>query len=318
MPGWRLVADVGGTNVRFARAWDDGELADRAEHGTAGCPTFAHAVAAYLRQIGGLADCTSASVGAAGPVARGEIRLTNGDWTISPAEVSASLGGVPVSLFNDLQAAALSIPFLEPADLTPVVTPDVPPEAGGARLAVNVGTGFGAAALVPAAAGWLSVASEAGHMTLGATASDELALVAKLAPGGASVEDILSGGGVVRLYRYFAAHRDLAADLHSQQVIALAAADPAARRALDVFTSMLARVAGDLALATAAWGGLYLFGSVALGWCAQADLAAFRDRFVAKGKMAARMRAVPAFAVTNEAAPLIGLARHDSPGALST
>lgn len=311
---WRLVADVGGTNVRFARALEDGALADRAEHGTAGYPAFADALAAYLEGIGGTEGCASASIGAAGPVAGGDVRLTNGAWTIRGADVSPLLGGVPVSLFNDLEAAALAIPWLEPADLRPVVTPEAAPEAGGALLAVNVGTGFGAAALVPAGEGWISHPGEPGHMTFGATSAEELALRSDLEPPALSVEDLLSGSGLVSLYRRFAGP-GAGGPGHSQEVLARTGSDEAARRSVELFTTVLARVAGDLVLATAAWGGVYLFGSVALGWREGADLAAFRERFTAKDKMAARMAAVPVYAVTNEAAPLIGLARHRMPRA---
>ena len=314
MGGWRLVADVGGTNVRFARALEDGTLADRAEHGTAGYPAFADALNAYLGEVGGGEGCRSASIGAAGPVAGGEVRLTNGDWTIREGDVSAVLGGVPVSLFNDLEAAALAIPWLDPADLRPVVVPEAAPEAGGARLAVNVGTGFGAAALLPAGDGWISQPGEPGHMTFGATTGEELALRSDLEPPALSVEDLLSGSGLVSLYRRFAASEPPAA-LHSREVLARTGHDAAARRSVELFTAVLARVAGDLVLATAAWGGVYLFGSVALGWREGADLEAFRERFIAKDKMAARMSAVPVYAVTSEAAPLIGLARHRMPRA---
>lgn len=315
MAGWRLVADVGGTNVRFARAREDGRLTDRAEHATARFPAFTDALSAYLGGIGGAGGCSSAGIGAAGPVAGDEVRLTNGKWTIRAAEISSLLGGVPVRLFNDLQAAALAIPWLAAGDLRPVLAPETTPAEGAARLAINVGTGFGAAALAPVGAGWTSLASEAGHMTLGATTVDELSLRAGLTPPATSVEDVLSGGGIVRLYRHFAGPGVAAGELRTEQVLERAAGDAAAQRAVDTFTGLLARVAGDLVLATGAWGGVYMFGSVVLGWQARADRGAFRARFVAKGKMSARMQAVPVHVASNEAAPLIGLARHRDPGA---
>ncbi|HUF87688.1 MAG TPA: ROK family protein [Thermohalobaculum sp.] len=309
MAGWRLVADVGGTNVRFARALEGGGLADRAEHGTAGFPAFSDALRAYLAALGDAGGCAGASIAAAGPVSGDRIRLTNGAWTIERGEVSRLLGGAEVGLFNDLQAAALSIPWLEARDLGVVLTPDGAPGPDGALLAVNVGTGFGAATLVGLQGGWASLASEAGHMTLGATTAAELALGAALHPPAASIEDVLSGAGMVNLYRHFAASSAPPADLHAEEVLARVPHDRAARQAADTFTALLGRVAGDLALATAAWAGVYMFGGVVLGWHRHADLAAFRAQFTAKGKMSARMASVPVYVVTNEAAPLIGLAR---------
>lgn len=311
MGAWRLVADVGGTHVRLSRAGPEGRLADRVEWETSRHPAFTDALQAYLARIGGAQGCAGARIGAAGPVAGGAVRLTNGAWTIRADEVSGLLGGAPVRLFNDLEAAALAIPWLGSGDLLPLVTPRAAPAPGGARLAVNVGTGFGAAALVPAAGGWATLASEAGHMTLGATTADELALLAALGSAAPSVERALSGEGLVALYRAFAAReaRPPAART-APQVLALAPGDPAARRATAAFTVLLARVTGDLVLATAAWGGAYLFGSVILGWHARCDPGLFRAQFTAKGKMAGRMAEVPVCLVTNEAAPLIGLARQ--------
>ncbi len=191
---------------------------------------------------------------------------------------------------------------------------------------MNVGTGFGAAALVPVGGGWTSVAGEPGHMTFGATTAEELALRSDLEPAAASVEDVLSGNGLVSLYRLLAgvgagvgAGAGVgvgtgAESLHSEDVLAGIGHDAAARRSVEIFTAVLARVAGDLVLATGAWGGVYLFGGAALGWCDRADLAAFREAFIAKDKMATRMASVPVHAVTNGAAPLIGLARHERPG----
>ncbi len=118
-------------------------------------------------------------------------------------------------------------------------------------------------------------------MSLGATTSGELALWRALEPPAKSVEDVLSGHGIVALHRHFAPPGDAAA--HSEEILAAVPADPAARRTAETFTALLGRVAGDLVLATAAWGGVCLFGGVVHGWHAQADLAVFRRHFTAKG-----------------------------------
>ena len=308
MAGWRLVADVGGTHVRFARAVEGGRLVDRTEGDTVRHADFAEALGAYLETVGAAGPCAEASIAAAGPVAGGAVRLTNGTWTIRRDAVSRRLGGVPVHLFNDLQAAALGIPWLEAADLLAVVAPEAP-AAEGARLAVNVGTGFGAATLVPAPGGWASLAAEPGHMTFGATTEGELALRRDARPPVRSVEDALSGGGLVGLCRFYAGP-GAAAPATSREILARAADDAAAGRAVEAFTALLGRVAGDLVLAAGAWAGVYLFGGVVEGWHATADTRLFAAHFTDKGKMSARMAAVPVHVVTNEAAPLIGLARH--------
>lgn len=312
MTGWRLVADVGGTNVRFARAFRDGRLADRVERAVSEFPAFASALGRYLDQTGDLTGCEGARIAGAGPVADDAIRLTNIDWTIRAGEVSRVLRGAPVALFNDVQAAAMSVPHLSAEDLLPVVNGTGNPDPSAPRLAVNIGTGFGAATLAHTEPGWISVPSEAGHMTLAATSAEEFALCTDPGRRFRSVEDVLSGPGLVSLHRHLTAPTgaQAAPAPRPRQILAQRDTDPVARRAAEMFTALLARICGDLVLATAAWGGLYLFGSVVLGWHDHRACEAFRSIFTAKQKMASRMAAVPVHVVGNDLAPLIGLARH--------
>jgi glucokinase len=299
MSARRLVADVGGTNVRFAMADANGCL-ERAKifHGTE-FPTFLDALSAYRSDVGGLKDVDAGAIAAAGPVDGDVVKLTNSDWTIDRNEVSSALNGVPVALVNDLEAVAAALPHLRPEDVTPIGSPaPVRPERR-TMLAVNVGTGFGAASAILRGGHWYTCPSEAGHMTLGRLdATDTL-------PADASVETILSGNGVERLHERLsgATHTRLASAVFAQ-----AGRDAAATRTVEVFTSILARIAGDLALATCAWGGVYFSGSVAAAWAAVADASRFRAEFTRKGPMTPRMQRVPTAVIRREIAPLFGLA----------
>jgi glucokinase len=91
-------------------------------------------------------------------------------------------------------------------------------------------------------------------------------------------------------------------------VLAQSGRSEAAARAVEVFTAVLGRIAGDLALATCAWGGVYLCGSVATAWSAIADTGRFRAEFTRKGPMSARMQQVPTSVIRRDLAPLFGLA----------
>ena len=157
MTDWRLVVDVGGTNVRFARALKGGRLVDRVEYRVAAYPSFDDALCAYLQRIVTQVPCGSAAVAAAGPVADDEIVLTNLPWRIMREAVSDALGGVSVTLFNDLQAAALSIPNLDDRSLITCISGDGGRDPSAIRLAVNVGTGFGAATLMRIGERWASL-----------------------------------------------------------------------------------------------------------------------------------------------------------------
>jgi glucokinase len=312
MTACRIVADVGGTRSRFGISADPGDLGEIRIYPTAGAASFAEALTAYLADIGSAADrswCKSVCIAAAGPVDGDVVQLTNASWSISAREVSQHLGGVPVALVNDLEAVGLLLPHLQPSDVTPVGVV-VHPELTGNRIAVNVGTGFGAATAVRATRGrWAVAAGEAGHMSLAPATAEEATVIGH----GRTVEDLISGAGVARLY---AAHlQDRSGEVRhtADAVFAMTARNLAAARTVAMLSRMLGRITGDLVLATAAWDGAFLCGSVARAWLGVGDVAAFRTAFEDKGPMQARMAQVPTFLINDPEPALLGLTHAETP-----
>ncbi len=161
---WRLIADVGGTNIRFARVFDEDNVLERGSYPVSRFSSFLDAMRTYADETGGLAGCSGAAIGAAGPVAHGSAKLTNVSWTIQETEVSAEIGA-PCTLINDVEAAAFCIPTLSSSEFI-VLGQNAPNlETAHRLLAANIGTGFGAATLVRTPGGWFSLPSEAGHMS---------------------------------------------------------------------------------------------------------------------------------------------------------
>jgi glucokinase len=305
--GWRLVGDVGGSNARFARG-ADGTLRDRRTYSVRDYSTFHDALARYLADTGSMDGCHSAAIGLAGPVDGGRGKLTNAPWVIDEKDAARQLGA-PAVLVNDLQAVALALPHLAEEDLTPLGTAT---RASGERrtmLALNVGTGFGAAALVPAGSGWVACGCEPGHMALGAIDAEQLAVI----EGIPTVEDLLSGRGVKALYALVARRHEveLRAEWTGADVFRNAGQDAMAADTVRHFSLLLGRIAGDLVLATGAWGGVYLCGSVIDGWAEAADIGLFREQFERKGAMSNRMPGVYSGIIIPDDAPLIGLTHFD-------
>jgi len=303
---WRLVADVGGSNARFARSTGGRALSETRAYHVAEFDSFYAAAKAYIAETGGMAGCAGAAIGVAGPVDDGRVRLTNADWTIEAREVETLLGGARTRLFNDLEAVALALPHLRDADLTPVG--ESPPRSGGRRtmIAVNVGTGFGAAAIVPGVDGWAPHPGEPGHMSLGAADAEQLDLIG----GAGSVEGILSGRGVAFLHEHVArrmGHASQAAHCGSSEVFSRAADDEAAAETVRQFSRLFGRIAGDLAVTAGAWGGVYLCGSVVWGWIDAGGPRYFRRPFEDKGPMSERMRDVYTGLISCDDVGLIGL-----------
>ena len=306
MRPWRLVADVGGSNVRFARAQQQHALGERRSFPLTRHASFYDALHAFLDETKGPEGCTSAAIGVAGPVDGDSVKVTNAPWTITAGEVAELLGGAPTRLVNDLQAVALALPHLADNEIISIGAARRSDRLRQTMIAVNVGTGFGAAAAIPAGAGWVTNPGEPGHMTLGALDTAQLELLRDAG----SVEEVLSGRGVARLYRCIGERLGASVDasLDAAQIFNLAQQDTTASETLRVFSILLGRVAGDLALAAAGWGGVYLCGSVVNGWAAAGGAERFRAPFEAKGPMRGLMENVYTGVLTRDDTALLGLA----------
>ncbi len=305
MRPWRLVADVGGSNVRFARAHQQHALGERSAYPLTTYSSFCDALSAFLDETKGAEGCASAAIGVAGPIDGDSVKVTNAPWTIRAGEVAELLGGAPTRLVNDLQAVALALPHLADNETAPIGSARRAETVRQTMIAVNVGTGFGAACAIPAGAGWITNPGEPGHMTLGALDTGQLELLRDAG----SVEQMLSGRGVTRLYRCLGERLGASIDktLSAGQIFSLADTDTTASETLRVFSILLGRVAGDLALAAAAWGGVYLCGSVVNGWAAAGGTQRFRPAFEAKGPMRGFMEKVYTGILTRDDTPLLGL-----------
>ena len=115
-----LVGDIGATNTRLALATlVDGaiEWLHETRFADAKLASFDAALDALFatssierKRIG------AACLGVAGPIRGRRAQLTNRDWAIDADAIAAALDGVPVTLVNDLEAAAMGIDALPERD----------------------------------------------------------------------------------------------------------------------------------------------------------------------------------------------------------
>ena len=120
-----LVADVGGTHVRFALIDIDAAEPLRGEttryYRPADFATFADAVRRYLGEVH--ARPIRAVIAAAGLRVDGEIRLTNLPWIISRGAIEREFEFERAELINDFAAMALSVLLLKSRDLLTIGAP---------------------------------------------------------------------------------------------------------------------------------------------------------------------------------------------------
>ena len=302
--GAALLADIGGTNVRFALL-DRGEIADIRILPTAGYPDPASAAQAYLKGR----KIASAAFAIAAPPDNEPISLTNSDWEFSRQALAADLGIADLHIVNDFTAQALALPLLGPEDCRPIGPGRAVPAAPMAVL--GPGTGLGVSGLVPDGNAWIPLSTEGGHVTLPARTPEEDAVIAWLRErfGHISAERALSGPGLVNLMNAISGIDGNAnpCTAPAEVTAAAAAGDPQAVRAVSMFCEFLGTVAGDIALTFGAAGGIYISGGIVPKLGDSFDRSGFRARFEDKGRFSDYLRASPTCVVTAPCPALTGL-----------
>ncbi|NML18066.1 glucokinase [Azohydromonas caseinilytica] len=299
----RLLADIGGTNARFA--WQAQAGAPIVDVATLPCAAYAgleDALREILRRLGRPAPKRCA-IAIANPVLGDQVRMTNHHWTFSISALQARFGFEQLKVLNDFTALALALPDLQPDELRQLGGDAAQPDAPIALI--GPGTGLGVSGLLPdGRGGHVALAGEGGHVTLAVCASREQQVLAQLARrhGHVSAERAVCGQGLVDLHAALGtidAPGDVAPALTAADITAAALAYSDARcvEALNLFCAFLGTVAGNLALTLGARGGVYLGGGIPPRLGRFLDASPFRERFEAKGRFRAYLAAVPVFVI---------------------
>ena len=316
-----LAGDIGGTNARLAIVAVDGGRA-RIEREQRSASQEAPGLAPIVRRFLGEADRSleGACFGVPGRVVDGVWRTPNLPWTINERELAAAIGIFHTSVINDFAAVGHGLALLGPDDIETLHRGE--PIAHGPVALIGAGTGLGEAFLTWDRDRYRVHASEGGHA--GFAARDEIewqlrrALVDEF--GHVSWERVVSGPGLIAMYRHLAAAgsgvevkavRDEMSRQDPAAVIVrhgLDGTDALCDAALDRFTSLLGAHAGDLALAVLATGGVYVAGGIAPRIVAKLRTGPFLAAFRAKGRLSAFATRVPVHVIMNPNIGLLGAA----------
>ncbi|MBC6416670.1 MAG: ROK family protein [Rhodospirillales bacterium] len=246
----RLVADVGGTQARFAIVLPNGQITRRIDYRTRDFPSFSAALSRYRAESAVARGAISeAAVAGAGPLQDSAIKLTNAPWVLELDVLKRLMGVQRAVILNDLAAAAHALPLIGP-DQRRTLHPGAH-HPGDAQLIVGLGTGLGMAILQPLPGGrYLARGTELGH-----SGCLPLDLARRAEAGTWSLEHWICGTGLARLYRQLTGE-----DLPPEEVAA--ASSLQARRTRRVFAEATAAVLRDAALTAGAFGGISLIGSI--------------------------------------------------------
>ncbi len=322
-----LVGDIGGTNARFALtdlSASQVELQQPQSLRNADFASMQHAVEHYLANTA--ATPARAALAVACPVGSDEIRLTNRAWSFSRSELQARLGLTELRMINDFGAVAWAIPALKREYLTTLHGDPAAPLLGPITV-LGPGTGLGVALLVGSKEhGWHAVETEGGHASFAPIGDEERAIAAWLTSqhGRTSTERLLCGKGLSEIEAVLRGAsaiypskvpapgetsllRPLLGDPADIVAAALEGHDLASRRTLARFCAVLGSVAGDCALMQGA-RTVVIAGGMVPRFIPFLRSSAFRERFLAKGRMATLLETVPIHVINHPNPGLLGAA----------
>jgi glucokinase len=309
------VADVGGTNARFAVAEiDRGRVVSLGEPETLKTAEYASFQTAW-EEFGrrkGIDLPNELAIAFAGPVGGEVLKLTNNPWVIRPALIHERLGVDRYTIVNDFGAVAYAVATLPDGDFRHLCGPDRPLSPEGVISIIGPGTGLGVAALLRKPDHYEVIESEGGHVDFAPLDALEDKILVQLRRHfrRVSIERIASGQGLWNLYEALGAIEGRDLTFHNDKELwpaALDATDSLAVAALDRLCLTLGAVAGDMALAQGA-NGVVIAGGVGLRLADYLPRSGFRDRFIAKGRFERRMDEMPVKLITHPQPGLYGAA----------
>ncbi|MBD1227127.1 glucokinase [Xenorhabdus griffiniae] len=307
MTTYALVGDIGGTNARLALCdVDTGQLSAVEFYPCAHYESLEIVIRQYLKQQN--CEVKYGSIAIACPVTDDVISMTNHSWRFSVSQMKASLGWERFEVINDFTAVSLAIPVLGTDDAIQIGGKQ--PQTKRPIAVYGAGTGLGVAHLVHTGSQWMSLPGEGGHVEFAPDSAEEDHMLSVLREeyGHVSAERVLSGPGLVNIYRsLMKLNGQVAEDLTPREVSdrALNGNCSICKQALELFCTALGRFGGNLALNMGAFGGVYIAGGIVPRFFDFFQKSGFRQGFENKGRFTDYLKDIPVYLIT-----------HDNPGLL--
>ncbi|CAM2162539.1 Glucokinase [Paraburkholderia sacchari] len=307
--GPRLLADIGGTNARFALETNPGAIAQIRVYPVASFPTLADAIRQYLSDVE-ISRVKHAAVSIANPVDGDQVSMTNHDWSFSIEATRRALGFYTLIVVNDFTALAMALPALTYAQRVQIGGGT--PRQHSVTGLMGPGTGLGVSALFRADGRWVALGSEGGHASFAPQdeREDVVLQYARKQFGHVSFERVCAGPGLELIYRALAGRENLPVAAHANPAYVVErahAGDTLALETVECFCGILGGFAGSLALTLGALGGVYVGGGVALKLGELFTRSGFRTRFEAKGRFSTYLESVPTYLITADYPAFLGV-----------
>lgn len=264
------------------------------------------------------------SIGAAGIVEQGTIKLTNLNWILAIDQIEEIINTKNIFLLNDVEAHGYGLSTLKSED---VITLQQGRPRPGNKAFIAVGTGLGESILFCSENEHIPCASEGGHADFAPRSVEEeqlLGFLRRRYNDHVSWERVVSGKfGFRNLFDFLIEVGQIQADdplvkkLKNKSEIgkelqeASNAGHAIATKIMHWFVSLFGAEAGNLALKAMAVEGVYLSGGIVRR---NTELLTSTDNFIlsfnAKGRMAPLLRDIPVYLVLDQNLAMRGLANY--------
>lgn len=308
-----LAGDIGGTktHLRLTRERGDapGQQGAEALYVSADYPDLATLVCSFLAERAPTAQTRAACFAVAGPVTGKLASLTNLPWSLDADQLSQVLAIPQLCLINDLQAVGHAVDVLTPEDVLTLQEGEIRERAP--RAVIAAGTGLGQAMLIQDGTTTQVLASEGGHVDFAPRDVLQTRLLSHLMErfGHVSYERVCSGPGLMNIHAFLNGESGNS-NLNTRDPVAISRAaaenDATARQTLDIFFDALGAQAGNLALTSLAFGGIYLAGGISAKLADDLRASSFLQAFADKGRMRNLLEHIPIKLIINESAGLLG------------
>ena len=308
MSTYALVGDVGGTNVRIALCEiKSGKISHAKTFLTSKYNSLKSVIYDYLNEQN--KEIHDACIAIACPVTDDFISMTNHHWRFSKYNLKKDIGFSNLEIINDFTAISMAIPMLSSDNII---------QFGGKKpikykpIAIyGAGTGLGVSHLIYADKQWISIPGEGGHVDFAANSEEENKILNILRDelGHVSAERVLSGTGLVNLYRAIVKSENRIPEiLKPNNVSERALADTCiyCQRALSLFCIIMGRFGGNLALNLGTLGGVYIAGGIVPRFLDFFKESGFRSAFEDKGRFRDYLARIPVYMITHNQPGLLG------------
>ena len=303
-----LVADIGGTNARFAIASMDKASQKFAASEILYPQTFAvaehknidAAITAYITGLPEEFRPRMASLAVASAVVDDQVNFTNSGWSFSTKQLQEKHNFDEVFVLNDFAALAWGLPKIKPEELKILSLENSisSPLSGKHNYVVlGPGTGLGVTAFRKRQGKTFVIDTEAGHISFAPETEHEIQTLQFLQKkyGRVSYERLLCGQGLINIYEAQCHRLGQSFDCqHASEVVAKSdlGVEPA-QVAIRMFCAVLGSFAGDSVLAYGAWSGVYLNGGLLAHVLNEETEKLLFKRYTNKGRYSSLVKSTP-------------------------